>query len=194
MSRRPSVRNKKIKTQNMSFRNKEEPIIFELKGEKFQILKSNFNKWPHTRLSRLVRATSKHVTQDLCDEFYLNAEGIKTYTFYRNPDHFNTILDLYRTGEVHRLKHSCCMTTREELLFWGVEDLMMELCCNSNYHAEKKLNEKMNTKTHLWKRKQSSIRISERNYGTSFIDIIRQRLWYLLEYSNSSTAAKVMKM
>ena len=91
----------------------------------------------------------------------------------------------------HRLKHSCCMTTREELTFWGVEDLMMELCCNSNYMEERKLNEKINTNTRHWKRQQSSIRISEESYGTSIKDILRKRIWYLLEYSNSSSAAKV---
>ena len=191
MYRKTSVRNKRMKPKNMSFRNQEEPIIFDLNGEKFQILKSNFYKWHHTRLSRLIRASSKKEMLGLCDDFSLNAEGVKTYTFYRNPDHFNTILDLYRTGEVHRLKHSCCMTTREELTFWGVEDLMMELCCNSNYMEERKLNEKINTNTRHWKRQQSSIRISEESYGTSIKDILRKRVWYFLEYSNSSSAAKV---
>ena len=175
----------------MKFQNQKEPIVFDLNGEKFQILRSNFNKWPTTRLSRLIKANSESVTRGLCDEYSVNADGIKTYKFYRNPDHFNTILDLYRTGEVHCPKHSCCMTTMEELMFWGVEDLMMELCCSSHYNQEKKLNEQINKNTYRWKRQQSCIRISEEGYGTSFKESIRKRIWYLLEYSNSSTAAKV---
>ena len=107
MYSKTSARNKRIKPKNMFFRNQEEPIIFDLNGEKFRVLKSNFYKWPHTRLSRLIRASSENTTFDLCDDFSLDADGVKTYTFYRNPDHFNTILDLYRTGEVHRFAGGC---------------------------------------------------------------------------------------
>ena len=74
MYRKTSVRNKRMTPKNMSFRNQEEPIIFDLNGEKFQILKSNFYKWEHTRLSRLVRASSKIEMLGLCDDFHLNAE------------------------------------------------------------------------------------------------------------------------
>ena len=175
----------------MKFQNQKEPIIFDLNGETFQIFKSNFNKWPTTRLSRLINANSESVRRGLCDEYSVNVDGIKTYKFYRNPDHFNTILDLYRIGEVHCPKHNCFTTTMEELIFWGVEDLMMELCCSSNYHKEKKLNEQINMNTNRWKKQQSCIRIAEENYGTSFKERLRKRIWYLLEYSNSSSAAKV---
>ena len=186
-----SSRNKSLKHQKMIFRKHEKPIIFELKGEKFQTLKSNFNKWPETRLSRLIQGYSKFEARILCDDFVLNADGIETFIFHRNPDHFNTILDLYRTGEVHHLKHVCCMTTKEDLMFWGVDELIMELCCNSKYHEEKKPHEKIIKNTQQWKKKQCAIRFSEENYGPSIRDQIRKRIWYLLEYSSSSSAAKV---
>ena len=177
----------------MNYKNSEVPVIFILDGEKFRIFSSKFNKWPKTRLSRIVKSQKKTEILKLCDKFTIDLDGIKMFTFNRNPLHFNTILDLYRTGEVHRVKHSCSMTTKEELKFWGIDELIMELCCNSTYCEDKKPREKINNEMRTWKKETSELIAAEENFGSTVKDHIRKKIWFLLEYPDSSTLARVIK-
>ena len=177
----------------MKYRDSDVPLIFILDGEIFQSFNSNFNKWPKTRLSRVVKAQKKNEILKLCDDFTIDSNGIKIFTFKRNPLHFNTILDLYRTGEIHRVKHSCSMTTKEELKFWGIDELIMELCCNSTYCEEKKPREKINNDMQTWKKKRIELMASEEHFGSTVKGHIRRKIWYLLEYPDTSTTARVTK-
>ena len=70
-------------------------ISFIVGGTHFQILKSKFAHWPTTRLSRLIRAKTKHEILSLCSNYVVCEKSgqIKTYIFLRNGNNFNAILD-----------------------------------------------------------------------------------------------------
>ena len=171
--------------------NCEEMIIFVVGGDTFKTFKSHFQKWPESRLSRLINAKTRGEIFQLCDEFSINSCGVRTYTFHRNPVHFNTILDMYRTNQVHCSKHCCTPTTKEELEFWGSDELAMELCCSSQYCDENKIHERNNKRDKKEKERRKSVIFSDDRFGSSVKELIRKKIWYLLEYPKSSTAAKV---
>ena len=174
----------------MKYKSNKVPIIFEFEGERFKTFECNFHKWPKTRLSRLIKSKYKSEILSLCDGFEIDKDGIKKYTFYRNPQHFNVILDLYRTGEMHRVKHSCAIMTKEEMTFWGIDELEMEVCCNSEYVEEQNSSKKINEETREWAQKEYDLQSAEENWGNKISDQIRKKIWYLTEHPGSSLAAK----
>ena len=54
---------------------------------------------------------------------------------YRHPGIFNCILNFYRTGRLHIMDDLCVLDYAEDLEYWGVDPIWMELCCESKYAA-----------------------------------------------------------
>ena len=167
-------------------------VVFVVGGETFKTFQSHFSKWPEGRLSQLINAVTKDEVLKLCDDFFVDNHGIKTYTFYRNPDNFNTILDIYRSEEVHCIRHCCTLTTKEELEYWGSDELAMELCCSTKYCEENKIHQKENRRDKNLKQRELDLMSMDEHFGTSIKDHMRKKIWYLVEYPNSSKAARVM--
>ena len=91
-------------------------IVFNVGGTEFHILRKNFATLPTTRLSRLIRATKKKDILKLCDGYVnLGPPHRPEYIFHRNPNFFNAVLDLYRTGELHAPRNSCSLTFHADL-------------------------------------------------------------------------------
>lgn len=74
------------------------------------------SKIQETRLSSLKR----DIALDKC---------ITKFFFDRNPEMFNSILDLYRTGELHFPSNFCGATIRNELEFWEIDKKYVSECC-----------------------------------------------------------------
>ena len=73
----------------------EEIIALNVGGTRYEVLKKNFAYWPTTRLSRLVRATTKEDILKYCDNFkeYPSQHKPSEYYFKNNWTNFNSILD-----------------------------------------------------------------------------------------------------
>lgn len=54
------------------------------------------------------------------------------YFFDRNPELFHSVLDLYRTSELHLPKHVCGAAIRNELEFWQIASGNISDCCVSS--------------------------------------------------------------
>ena len=169
-------------------------VIFIVGGDTFKTIKSHFTKWPQSRLSRLINAENSDDIMKLCDEFFVDSKGINTYTFYRNPDHFNTILDIYRNQEVHCIKHCCTLTTKEELEYYGSDDLAMELCCGSKYYEANKTHHKHQKRDKNWKENKIHAFSMKDQFGNSVKEHIRKQIWYILEDPTSSGVARVRSL
>lgn len=166
-------------------------VIFIVGGDTFKTTKSHFTKWPESRLSKLISAETIEEILKFCDEFFVDSKGINNYTFHRNPDHFNTILDIYRNQEVHCIKHSCTLTTKEELEFYGSDELAMELCCGSKYFEANKTHHKHNKRDKNWKENKENAFSMNTYFGNSVKEHIRKQLWCILEDPDSSRVARV---
>ena len=59
------------------------------------------------------------------------------YFFDRHPMFFPYILEYYRTGKLHCPTEVCGPLFEDELLFWGVDESVMEPCCYPNFRKHR---------------------------------------------------------
>ena len=69
-------------------------IILDVGGERFIANRRIIERFPASRLGRLVRAENLRSILELCDEF--TPGETPEYFFDRNPENFSSILNMYR--------------------------------------------------------------------------------------------------
>ena len=145
------------------------------------------------RLSCVIRAKTVQEVLTLCDGFYprfKSPEGKTEYFFNHNPDNFNSILDIYRIGKLHRTKSTCALTYVNCLEYWGFNELFLEPCCALDYYVEKDYGQKEQEGERI-ARKRRNQRLIEESFGNSYVGQIRQYLWNLTEYPETTIEARV---
>ena len=132
----------------------------------------------------------------LCDGYYpslLSSEGKREYFFDQNPENFNSILDIYRVGKLHRTLSTCALTYTKYLEYWGFNELHLEPCCAIEYYAQKDLGEKeLEGEAIAIELKQRQLR--DEDFGESYIGMIRTFFWNLTEYPEKSFSARVRRI
>ncbi|XP_076443769.1 voltage-gated potassium channel KCNC1-like [Babylonia areolata] len=93
-------------------------------GVVFETLRSTLRKRPGTRLSQLAEQLEADETWDL---------ERQEYFFDRHPGVFSSILQCYRTDELHTEHNLCGNIIKHELDFWGLTELDIEPCCWGHY-------------------------------------------------------------
>ena len=176
-----------------SIKTSKEIVVFNVGGTKFRVMLRNFAVLPTTRLSRLIRAQNKDEILRLCDGYiYLGPPHQPEYIFNRNPSFFNAVLDLYRRRELHAPMHACSITFHEDLKYWGIDHFLLGACCILKHYSQVEA-----CKTEIMLEKKTRLRniqrIKDEDFGKSFIGKIRKFLWKLMEYPESSQAARVMQ-
>ena len=129
----------------------------------------------------------------LCDGYYpsfASSEGRPEYFFDQNPENFNSILDMYRIGKLHRTRSTCALTYSRYLEYWGFEEYDMEPCCAIEYYAQKDAGDK-EKEGEIFAIRTNQQQIIDENFGDTPIGNIRTFLWQLTEYPESSLAARV---
>lgn len=143
----------------------------------------------------MIRAKTAKEILTLCDGFhpsFTSPEGKTEYFFDYNPENFNSILDIYRLGKLHRTKSVCALTYVKYLEYWGFDELFLEPCCALDYYVEKDYGQKEQEGERI-ARKRKDQRVIEENFGHSCVGEIRQYLWNLTEYPEKSMDARVRK-
>ena len=129
----------------------------------------------------------------LCDGYYpshLSAEGKREYFFDQNPENFNSILDIYRMGKLHRTLSTCALTYTRYLEYWGFNELHLDPCCAIEYYAQKDCGEKELEGERIAmeiKRQQHK----DEEFGNTYCGKIRTFFWNLTEYPEKSFSARV---
>ena len=86
-------------------------VIINVGGQRFTTLKSTLQNVSNTRLSRLSEQ----------DMFFDRTNN--EYFFDRNPRCFESILDFYRTGNLHFMHGLCGPSIKQELDFWQINEV-----------------------------------------------------------------------
>uniref|UniRef100_A0A5K3FEC6 BTB domain-containing protein n=1 Tax=Mesocestoides corti TaxID=53468 RepID=A0A5K3FEC6_MESCO len=111
------------------------------------------------------------------------------YFFDRDPEIFRFVLDYYRTGELHLPTNICGPFVRKELIFWGIDESLIDPCCMPAYM---RYDEEKRTKKTLFRdcfedidSMQNLVKFS-RGWKKW-----RYRMWLFMDHPTSSFAAQV---
>ena len=166
-----------------------EIIVLNVGGMSFRVMRSNFAILPRTRLSRIVRAYTEAQILELCDSY---VDGpIKEFYFNRNWTTFNSILDFYRIGTLHLTVDTCAMVFKDDLAFWGIDELYLDPCCALKFYPEIEACFK-EFKGEQEAKKREEDRKRYENFGETCIGKCRGTLWRITEYPETCLAAQVM--
>lgn len=97
-------------------------IKLNIRGRRFEVLSATLMNVPNTRLSTL----------DKNSIFYDIARD--EYFFDRDPDVFNSILNLYTMGKLHIPKNICGAVMKEEMKFWRIPHQQVSECCLRTFY------------------------------------------------------------
>lgn len=100
------------------------------------------------------------------------------------------ILDAFRLGRLHLNADNCAVITREDLSYWGMDELTIEPCCAVRFYPEMDICEKELEMEEEENRKALE-REKEEDFGTSRPGRLRKYLWDLFEYPSTSKGAQV---
>lgn len=148
---------------------------------------------PSTRLGRLARlkksmgTATRPVTHEeiirLCDDYDLNNGE---FFFDRHPRSFTSVINFYRTGKLHLVDDICVISFHDDLVYWGIDEYYLELCCQNKYHQKKEhVLEEMKKEVELLKVEKGE------NFGEHCCPNTRRRVWDLFEHPHTSKAARV---
>ena len=57
--------------------------------------------------------------------------------FDRDPGSFNSILNFYRTGRLHVIDEVCTLEFAEDLEFWMIKEINLEVCCIDKFNSRR---------------------------------------------------------
>ena len=140
-----------------------------------------------------MKATRINEILELCDGYYpsfKSTERKREFFFDQNPENFNSILDTYRLGRLHRTRTTCALTYAKYIEYWGFDEFDLEPCCAIEYYAQKDCGEKEveGQNIHL---DQAQQQVKDEDFGNSCIGKIRTFFWILTEYPEKSIFARV---
>ncbi|XP_069118779.1 potassium voltage-gated channel protein Shaw-like [Argopecten irradians] len=147
-------------------------MVFNIRGSKFETLKSTLSKSPGKLLKEL-ETGSEHY------------DPVKReYFFDRDPEIFNSVLNMCNTGLLHIPKHICARLFRSEMMFWGVPSTKISTCCWATFFQE---DEEAEVIEHL---QETNKQINEMSQALKK-DSLRYKFWITIENPESSLIAKV---
>lgn len=98
-------------------------VKINVSGRSYETTKETLSRIPKTRLSEL-NHSDPHYRSD-----------VNEYFFDRHAEVFESVLNFYRSGELHVPLNLCYTVVKRELDYWGINDGMMERCCFVHYYS-----------------------------------------------------------
>ena len=165
-----------------------EIVVLDVGGEKFSIERKLLQRYPRSRLARLMRAPNIEEVLKHCEEF--TPGNPPEYFFDRNPDRFPVILNMYRIKELHMLESGCSLIFQKELEYWMIDEDDMEPCCSVKYYEEVVVCQ--NEKEEDNETEERAIEQAEdEEFGETKLGKIRFFTWRTLEYPGHNAYAQV---
>lgn len=164
-------------------RRKHRRVTLNVGGSIHEVMWSTLGRLPHSRLGRLRAAVTYESIMELCDDFDISHN---CYFFDRHPRSFGSILNFYRSGKLHLVDEICVLAFSDDLLYWGVDELYLEPCCQHRYHQRKEAQEE-----ELRKELESLRQREEDHFGQGKWGEVRRKAWDMLEKPQTSKGARV---
>ncbi|XP_034432492.1 potassium voltage-gated channel subfamily S member 3-like [Hippoglossus hippoglossus] len=168
-------------------------------GFKQQMEHTVLQRFPQTRLGRLLCCSSKEAILDLCDDF---SPSEMEFYFDRSPHFFCYVLNFYLTGKIHLADGLCVVSFVQEIEYWGIKERHLDLCCSNKFYelmevAGDKQWDQMSDEVQLHSSASSTeeLSASEDNiemFEGSWCADVRSNIWIRLENPGHSTSAKAI--
>ncbi|XP_060939292.1 potassium voltage-gated channel subfamily S member 3-like [Limanda limanda] len=168
-------------------------------GFKQQMEHTVLQRFPQTRLGRLLCCSSKEAILELCDEF---SPSEMEFYFDRSPHFFCYVLNFYLTGKMHLADGLCVISFVQEIEYWGIKERHLDLCCSNKFYelmevAGDKQWDQMSDEVQLNSSASSTEEpsASEDNiemFEGSWCADVRSNIWIRLENPGHSTSAKAI--
>ncbi|XP_036429421.1 potassium voltage-gated channel subfamily S member 3a [Colossoma macropomum] len=109
-------------------------INLNVGGYKQKVARVVLQRFPHTRLGKLLCCHSEAAILELCDDY---SAVEREYYFDRNPRFFCYVLNFYHTGKIHLMEELCVFSFSQELEYWGIKELHLDSCCSNKFQEQK---------------------------------------------------------
>ncbi|KAI0978923.1 hypothetical protein GJ496_008418, partial [Pomphorhynchus laevis] len=154
-------------------------------GTHYEITCRNLMRLPKSRLALIANAHCKYsgAAWHLCDIYLV---GTKEYYFDRSSKIFDSIIEFYRTGQLHFYRSVCPVSYYNELQYWGIDEYLIEPCCQMKYIKQ------MENAMEQFKVDHSITSLEPIEKFIGCWPDSRRFLWNLMENPNSSLASKMV--
>ena len=168
-------------------REQHQKVIINVGGVKHEVMWAMLEKRPLTRLGMLAKAKTHEDILNLVDAYSLAHNEIY---FDRDPITFNGILDFYRTDRLHVLDEICILDYQDDLEFWMIKELNLEICCVDKFNARREhIHAELEKDRHM----QAVEEVVE-DFGEGYFAPYQRALWDLFEKPQSSLVAKLISI
>jgi len=159
-------------------------VTLNVGGVRHDVLWKMLEQVPQSRLGKLVQASTHEDILQLCDTYSLIDNE---YFFDRHPRSFNSILNFYRTGNLHVIDEMCIMAFSDDLEYWMINEVFLESCCQNKYNIRKEhVLEEMKKEANIFKAE------AVEDFGTGKFVKYQICLWDLIEKPETSKAAAII--
>jgi hypothetical protein len=123
--------------KNPEFRKR---ITLNAQGRRFEVLTRVLSKYPATRLGKLSSLLDEQdkdsydALLDLCDDFDITKNE---FYFSRDDKVVRSVLNYFENGHLHYPSDLCVKLFDDELKFWGLDERLVDDCCQGNYTSKK---------------------------------------------------------
>jgi len=162
-------------------------IVINVGGIKHEVMWTMLEKRPLTRLGMLAKAKTHEDILKFVDAYSLTNNEIY---FDRDPATFNCILNFYRTDRLHVLDEICILDYADDLEFWMIKELNLEICCIDKFNARR---EHILTEVEKEKHTHGEVEVFE-DFGDGYFAPYQRALWDLFEKPQSSSPAKLISL
>ncbi|XP_061182464.1 potassium voltage-gated channel subfamily C member 2-like [Saccostrea echinata] len=150
-----------------------ERIILNVGGVRHETHVSTLRTVANTRLARLAE---RHLMLDHKREEYF---------FDRHPSVFNSVIDFYRTGELHVPLEVCGAVVMRELDFWQVDQHAIKSCCWRHYRSYIENKRILDSFNRSLKKETFSVDVSKFEGWKR----VQMQMWLILEHPRTSKIA-----
>ncbi|KAI5619492.1 potassium voltage-gated channel subfamily S member 2-like [Silurus asotus] len=106
-------------------------ININVGGLKHSFASSTLQRFPDTRLCRLLSCDTVEAILQVCDDYDIQE---KEFYFDRNPNLFPYVFHFYQTGKLHIMEELCIFSFCQEIEYWGINEFFLDSCCSYLYH------------------------------------------------------------
>ncbi len=186
--RRASYSHEGITNDHFAAVSKHRRVLLNVGGSQHEVLWKTLARLPNSRLGRLCRVKTHAELLALCDDYNL---AKNEFFFDRNATSFDAILNFYRTRALHLVEDMCVVAFKDDLDYWGINELYLHPCCQQRYYQRKEIVEDEIRKEELSLR---WLQDEEEMHGNPTLSKTRLKIWHTVEKPHYSMAARVSQL